>query len=351
MMQIFMMKNPVFKRGLTLAQRACYLSSCMFWFFPIPRMTFVFAPLLFIFFNLKVYNATVAEFGAYTCAYLAAAILLQSYAYGRFRWPWVSELYEYVQSVYLLPAILSVIRNPRRPTFNVTAKGGGTGEDHLSNLAWPYFTIFGLLLAGAVTVVYRLQYEPESAGILVIAGLWNLFNLFMAGLALGVVSERRERRATHRVPTQGRGMLEIDGVNLTTQIVDISQGGMQIRVQGGTPLRMHSQARLAIPSNARADVSEVLPVKITSMRPDRNSQLIGLSFGELRPSQYSAISALMFGDLNLLRSTRMARQRTRSIIAGTIQIMSWGLAHTVRGFGFALFRRAAGNDPTVTTST
>jgi len=347
MMQIFLMKNPALKRGLSLAQRACYLSSCMFWLFPIPRMTFIFAPLLYIFFNLKVYNATVEEFGAYTCAYLAAAILLQSYAYGRFRWPWVSELYEYIQSVYLLPAILSVIRNPRRPTFNVTAKGGATGEDYLSNLAWPYFAIFGILLAGEVTVVYRLQYEPETASILVIAGLWNLFNLFMAGLALGVVSERRERRTTHRVPAQGRGVLQIDGVDLTAQIVDVSQGGMLIRVQGTSPLRMHSQARLAVASPGETESSAVLPVKLANMRLERDRQLIGLSFGELQPSHYSIISSLMFGDLKLLRSTRTARQRVRSIVIGTAQIMAWGLGHTVRGVSFALFRRTAGNEPPV----
>jgi len=339
MMQIFLTKNPLLKRGLTLAQRACYLSSCMFWLFPLPRITFIFAPLLYIFFNLKVYNATVGEFGAYTCAYLAAAILLQSYAYGRFRWPWVSELYEYVQSVYLLPAILSVIKNPRRPTFNVTAKGGSAGEDRLSSLAWPYFLIFGILFAGAVTVIYRLQHEPESTGILLIAGLWNLFNLFMAGLALGVVSERRERRQMHRVPTQGRGMLQIDGISLTAQILDVSQGGMLIRLPGTSPLRMQSQARLAVASPNGREVSSVLPVRLANVRFEKDSQLVGLGFCELQPSHYRTISELMFGDLRLLRNARTARQRTRSILAATAEVMAWGLGHTFRGVSFALFRR------------
>ncbi|WP_201839776.1 UDP-forming cellulose synthase catalytic subunit [Microvirga zambiensis] len=342
MMQIFLMKNPMLKRGLTLAQRACYLSSAMFWFFPIPRMVFLFAPLLFIFFNLKVYNATVSEFGAYTCAYLAAAILLQSYAYGRFRWPWVSELYEYVQSVYLLPAIVSVLKNPSRPTFNVTAKGEAAGEDRLSALAWPYFAIFAILLAGAFTVLYRLQYEPEATGILMIAGIWNLFNLFLAGLALGVVSERRERRGTHRVPTQGRGQFHIDGAAVSAQILDVSQGGMLIRVSGTHPLRMQSQAGLAVTSPEVQVAGSVLPVKVVNTRFERNSQLVALTFHELQAAHYSTISALMFGDLRLLREARMARQRTRSILAGTIEVMAWALGHTLRGMSFALFRRTAG---------
>ncbi len=349
MMQIFLMKNPAFKRGLTLAQRVCYLSSAMFWLFPIPRLTFIFAPLLYIFFNLKVYNATVAEFGAYTCAYLAAAVLLQSYAYGRFRWPWVSELYEYVQSVYLAPAILSVIKNPRRPTFNVTAKNGAILEDSLSNLAWPYFAIFGILLAGAGTVIYRLHYEPETTGILVIAGLWNLFNLFMAGLALGVVSERRERRATHRAPARARGILQVGGVALTSQILDVSQGGMLIRLQGSNPVRLNSQAHIVVSPDRGQEC--LVPVTIANVRFERDSQMVGLSFGALTPVQYGAVAILMFADLQLLRESRAKRQKTRSILAGTIEVMAWGLGHTFRGMSFALFRRGVKADVTVTSGT
>jgi cellulose synthase (UDP-forming) len=340
MLQILLMKNPLLMRGMTVAQRACYLSSSLFWLFPIPRMTFVFAPLLYIFFNLKVYNATVGEFGAYTCAYLVAAVLLQSYAYGRFRWPWVSELYEYVQSVYLLPAILSLIKNPRRPTFNVTAKAGGMNEDTLSNLAWPYFAIFGVLLAGEVTVIYRLQYEPQTAGILMIAGLWNLFNLFMAGLALGVVSERRERRRMHRITSQAKAVLRIDDVSLPAHITDVSQGGMLVRIKGSTALRVHSQAHITIAA-AEAENGVTLPIKVANLRFEGDRQMVGLSFSELSAAQYRAVSGLMFGDLRPLRSARMARQKPRSILVGTVQILTWCLGHTMRGVGFALFRRKA----------
>ena len=35
-------------------------------------------------------------------------LMMQNYLYGTFRWPWISELYEYIQSVHLLPAVVSV---------------------------------------------------------------------------------------------------------------------------------------------------------------------------------------------------------------------------------------------------
>ena len=45
MFQILLLKNPALKRGLHFIQRVAYLSSMTFWFFPLPRLIFMFAPL------------------------------------------------------------------------------------------------------------------------------------------------------------------------------------------------------------------------------------------------------------------------------------------------------------------
>ena len=53
MFQLFLMKSPLFKRGLKPIQRVAYLSSMTYWFFPLPRLIFMVAPLLHIFFDVK----------------------------------------------------------------------------------------------------------------------------------------------------------------------------------------------------------------------------------------------------------------------------------------------------------
>ncbi|MET0526930.1 MAG: UDP-forming cellulose synthase catalytic subunit [Microvirga sp.] len=350
MLQILLMKNPLFKKGLTAAQRICYLSTCMFWLFPIPRMAFIFAPLLFIFLDLKIYNSTVSEFGAYTMTYLVACMLLQSYAYGRFRWPWISELYEYLQSVYLLRAIVNVVKNPRSPKFNVTDKGGAMDQDHLSGSAWPYFLIFAVLLAAEGTVVYRMHHEPEAAGLLLIVGFWNLFNLFIAGLALGAVSERRERRRFHRLPTEARATLTVDGVVLAGSILDISQDGMLIHTGGTLAVRPQSEGTLTLPPSRDTLAAVSLSVRIVNFRTEGNVRKIGVRFEKLNAAAYGAVASLMYSDLKLLRGERKSRQRSKSILLGTGQILLWGLRHTLRGGYYALFRRdATPAVPAVTT--
>ena len=208
MFQILLLKNPLFKKGLKPIQKLAYLSSMTFWFFPLPRMVFTLAPLLHIFFDVKIFVSSMDEALAYTATYMVVNLMLQNYLYGRVRWPFMSELYEYVQGVYLAKAIVAVVLKPRKPTFNVTAKGISLDADHLSGLARPFFAIFAVLLIGAATAFYRYWVEP-GAELMLIVGLWTTFNLIIAGAALGVVCERREPDRFPRLTIDRTGLLTI----------------------------------------------------------------------------------------------------------------------------------------------
>ena len=105
---------------------------------------------------------------------------------GSTRWPWISEAYEYVQTIYLVKGIWGVLLNPRKPTFNVTAKGLTLDNDHLSELAWPYFVAFGAILMSLVVAVWRFLSENEVNELLLIVGGWSFYNLLIAGVALAM---------------------------------------------------------------------------------------------------------------------------------------------------------------------
>jgi len=346
MLQILLMKNPLFKRGLTSAQKACYLSSSMFWLFPLPRTVFLVAPLLYIFFSVEIYNATVEDFFAYTIAYLVAALVIQSYAYGRFRWPWMSERYEYVQSVYLLPAILSVIRNPRKPTFNVTAKGATTDRDQLSVLAWPYFVIFAVLFAGVIVTGLRLEADPDSQGLLLIVGTWNLFNLVIAGVALGVVSERREQRSAQRLPTSFKGALAIEDLVVPVRIEDVSLGGLRLRpvARNAPAIPLNRKGKLVI-EHEEGKAPHIVEISAVNVADSDTGRFYGVAFASLKGSDYPVLANMMYGDMGRLRKLREARQRVRGIIASTIRIIGWGARESARGFYFLLFRRSTKPQP------
>ncbi|SMC95947.1 cellulose synthase (UDP-forming) [Fulvimarina manganoxydans] len=339
MVQILLLKNPAFRRGLSLPQRICYLSSMMFWFFPFIRLIFLISPLLFILFDLKIFDASVDEFISYSITYLCAGELIRNYLYGRVRWPWVSDLYEYVQSVYLARAVISVLINPRRPTFNVTAKGQTTDKEHLSELAWPYFAIFGVLLFVMGVAIYRFQTEPAISGMLLVVGAWNLMNLIVAGAALGVVTERMERRQSPRLLAMRKGDLCIGGATVPVAIEDVSLGGAKVLALGPVPEGLvRENARLLIyPLSGGKEIGS-LPVAIQSLVTSEEGLGLGVRF-KAALQHYHLIAELMLADMEPVREQRSKRRRMRGILGGSLAFIGWGISYPLRAFHHLIFDR------------
>lgn len=338
MFQILILKNPALKRGLSLTQRVSYLSSMTFWFFPLPRLIFMFAPLLYIFLDTKIFVSNIDETIAYTLMYIIVNLMMQNYLYGRVRWPWISELYEYVQGVFLAKAIFTVVMNPRKPTFNVTAKGLTLDNDHLSELAWPFFAIWGLLLVADLTAFSRYLFEPGINNLMLVVGLWNTFNLMIAGAALGAVAERAQPDRHPRLPIARDGFLKIGGEKFPVLFKDVSAGGSFL----------HSVGKPKLPPLGDGDVIGELSIKpVSGIVRDEAVQVvvkrvkeadghieIGVEFHEMKDRQYFVLADLMYGDNDALVRFLDRRRVFQSIPAGSRQFIYWGLTEPVRAFRY-----------------
>ncbi len=352
MVQILLLKNPLFKQGLTLAQRLCYLSSSMFWLFPLSRMVFIFAPMLFIFFGLKIYIANSQEFIAYTVTYMLSALMIQSYIFGRFRWPWTSDLYEYIQSVMLFRAVISVFLAPRRPSFNVTAKGQTLDDDHLSSYAGPYFAIFALVAASMVYLGYRFLNEPNARDLITVVGVWSGLNLILTGIALGAVSERRERRSMPRVASQMKASLVVEGQEVPVVIDDMSFGGLRIRALGVLRLPSRAMATLRVADDDGGPVLET-PVMSAGRRSLEDGRGFGLKFFGSQGDRFRIIAKVVFSDITPVYARRSGRYRHLGVLSGTLMFAWWWASQTLRGLVYALIRRTppARRGVTATTET
>jgi len=331
MFQIFLLKNPIFKKGLSIPQKICYLSNMTYWFFPLSRLPFVISPLLYIWFSMQIYVANANEFFAYTTIYMIVNMMMQNYLYGTVRWPWISEVYEFVQSLFLSRGLLSVIMNPRSPTFNVTDKGEGTDKDYLSELAKPYFVVFGIIAISGVAVAYRYMTEPDANELLIVVGRWNTFNLMMSAISLGIVAERR----AFRQPINRKAELVIGTSIIPVMVADISNGGCRVRLNDAT-LAQHIQkgalAVLNVPMRDPERGSQTIPLKLSNRSADDKGQSLGFEFNGLKAQHYAAILDLMYLEMEALAAFRSSRQRHKGIFAGIGGILRWGMTEPFRGF-------------------
>lgn len=334
MLQIFILNRPFLAKGLTMGQRICYAGINLFWLFPLSRLAFMLSPLLYIFFSLEIYQANIQEFGVYALTYLIASFAMQSYLYGKVRWPWVSELYEYIQSVMLIGSIVSVIRNPRKPTFNVTAKGQTLDSNGLSPIAVPYFVIFFVLLAAAVYSVWRLATEPVASDLLMIVAIWNLINLGVAGAGLGVVAERRELRRNQRLPIRRHGLLRQGQRTWTVILVDASSGGVSVLFPEHEPdIDPDSDwsGEIEVRRGGRA-VS--FPVAIRSVRQCDGTNVFGFAYPQRRPETFMAIAEIMYSDQAVLQERISRRQVRLDIVRGTLRFARWSIVESFRATGY-----------------
>jgi cellulose synthase (UDP-forming) len=267
--------------------------------------------------------------------------MLQNDLFGTVRWPWVSELYEYCQGVFLSKAIVSVVMNPRKPTVNVTAKGLTLDNDHLSELAWPFFVVYALLLSGTVVAAYRYAFEPGISNLMLIVGLWNTFSLIMAGVALGAVSERKQPDRHPRLTIDREGTLEVEGARIHVKIVNVSAGGCALRLVDEMPSMMlqadTTKARLYVEPIGDLVGDRSLPLVFRRL-PPYSDGVYGCEFELMQPEEYYVLADLMYGDSDALPKFLASRRNHKSVWAGTGQFILWGLIEPVRAFAY-LFKR------------
>ncbi|MGS4990249.1 UDP-forming cellulose synthase catalytic subunit [Roseibium sp. RP-7] len=345
MLQILMLKNPMFKPGLSFMQRVAYMSSAMFWLFPFPRLVFLLAPLMFILFNMKIYIASPQEFLAYTMTYILAVVTIQSGLYGKLRWPWISELYEYIQSIYLFPAIFSVLMNPRAPKFNVTTKGETLEEEQLSVIAWPYIIVFAVMLLTTGVLAWRLQNDTGQTALLGVVGIWHVFNLIIAGAALGAILERKEVRTAPRIRVHRKATLRLRDETIPVNLVESNTNGLLLQLERAPAwgnvlgdnghLTFHPRQSLdrsadATPEPDAALADTGINIRVASQRAGSKGILIGAAYLDTVATRAIVSSDVMFADLTIPRALHNRKLTGSSVVAGMMRLTRWALYYGIR---------------------
>lgn len=239
MMQLFLLRNPLTAKGLSLPQRISYLNSCFFWFFSIARFIFYIMPPAFLIFGLKVYHATAEHIILYAVPHVISSMVTMQFLYGRTRKPFFSEIYESVQAIFLMPAVISVLINPRKPMFKVTPKGAKLDKETLNPMATGFAVMTMINIIGLIFGVQKYMEYPTYRDVIIVTGVWALYNLIMSLLSLGAFWEKKQVRSYHRMPAQGSLEIFLPRLNLSAQgsIRDISLKGIGFEVTIDTPMK------------------------------------------------------------------------------------------------------------------
>lgn len=332
MVQIFMLNNPLINRNLTILQKLAYFSTTFFWFFSFVRFIFIISPAMYLIFGLHVYTATATQVLAYTLPHFIVSMLIMDYLYGKVRTPFVSEIYEILQSMYAFVAVCKVIANPRAPTFRVTPKGEDLSQTYVSSLAGPFYLVYILSIVSLLFGVWR-YFEfpaPDERSVTLMTGAWEMFNLIILNTALGVLHEKKKTRGQIRMRANIQALLHLpDGTSIPGKVTDVTMGGAMIELNELIPQAhsgMHCNVTL---SNHALRKESNFPVELKYVLGADQRTRIGMSINILFEPEnlenYKDLVMLNYGDSERWNDFMRSRQQKRiGIWRGLFMIIGLG---------------------------
>lgn len=335
MLQIFLLKNPWKLPGLSFIQRLLYTNFAFFWGFAMSRFVMLLAPPVFLIFSINLADTTATEVLVYAGPALLASLITTQYFYGRVRWPFVSQLYEVIQSVYVTQGIFQVVRRPRSPSFKVTPKGEMLDRDFVSSLATPFYYLFALNVVAIGYGVFRYMHEPMSRGAVAFVGFWALLDLLFLLGALGITFERRQVRSEPRPQHTEPVYLRLaDGLVLTGSTVNASASGLSILVDclpnHLSLLHLRSDVRVEFPRRDMALTASLESKKAT----DKWSLTLGLAYRFQSVEEERLAIDIAFGSSEQLIRNNRLRHAGLSILGGFVHLIKFAFT---RGTAHLLF--------------
>jgi len=235
MVQIFRLDNPLFGKGLKLAQRLCYVNAMFHFLSGIPRLVFLTAPLAFLLLHAYIIYAPALMIALFVLPHMIHASLTNSKIQGKYRHSFWSEIYETVLAWYIAPPTMVALFAPHKGKFNVTAKGGLVKEEYVDwVISRPYIFLVLLNIVGILVGIWRYFYGPENEILTVFVSItWVFYNLIVLGGAVAVSVESKQVPRAPRVEiSMPAAIAREDGHLFSCTVHDFSDGGMGIKING-----------------------------------------------------------------------------------------------------------------------
>lgn len=301
MTQIFRNFNPLLTKGLTFAQRICYSSAVLHFFYGLPRLVFLTAPLAYLFFGAHVFDASALMIAAYAVPHIVHAQLTNSRIQGKFRHSFWNEIYETVLAWYIMRPTIATLIAPNRASFNVTQKGGTVEDAYFDwKLSRPYIILLllniGGLLAG-FTQMYLNWSDTSIVLTLLINMVWTIHNVVITSASVAVAGERKQIRSTPRVQTSLPITLVLaSGHRYNAELTDFSQNGLGLRIPSGLAVAIGDTVHVAM---FRGTTESVFSAKVVFSHKDK----LGLLLADLSIAQQVELAQVTFARADIWATT------------------------------------------------
>ncbi len=304
MAQITFHDHPLFVKGLTLAQRICYVSGVWYFFSGPMRVIFMVTPLLYLLFGLQPIQATLTEIFIYYVPSFVALYWGYSLLTKGTRHLFWSEVYETSISLYHTVAAYSTLISPFKSVFNVTPKGELSEIISFQwKLVYPQLLLALAIAGGLVLSAYRAFENPVYLGGLFTNFFWGVYNLSLLLGAIYVAQERPQYRLAPRVNKRIRCELRLlDGTIAVGHIINISENGVAVTFEEPIPVAGTLALKVLDWSIDEVSLYNVQVVR-SYVNPDTKEHSLGLRIVNRTDAQHQSLVRHMFSSSSVWNHT------------------------------------------------
>lgn len=180
-LQAFFIKaNPLTIPGLSLWQRLGHLEGLVHWFTCLPRVFFLFVPLICVFARLNPVLATLPEIVYIFLPYYALLLTMFSWLNKRSRSILLSDVYSLIQAIPVSLTVIKVLLSPFGKGFNVTPKGVARDRFNYNwSLALPMTLLFAATIISFCLSLSSVRETGFNLGL-----YWSSYNLITITVAM-----------------------------------------------------------------------------------------------------------------------------------------------------------------------
>jgi cellulose synthase (UDP-forming) len=320
--QMLMRNNPLFMRGLTFSQRLSYFGSIHYFFFGLPRIIYLIAPLSWLIFSIPALKADTSELiNFFFSAYIGSVLALQIVSRNTRNAFW-SDVHETVMCFAVAAAaFVGLTSGNKSREFVVTPKGRRSEKRSYASVSaagW-HVAVFGLLIFGISNGMMQ-WYAPSPPPGLSISLWWASFNLVLVTVAILPAREQPQLRNFVRRAGRIPCLLLDESSQTDAEILDVSESGAALRIPAPW-YSLQKHIRIAF----KAEEDELLTVNATIVRQELDETgeaTVGVQFGDLDDRTIQALVSRSFVSSNSHRLDASAGAGVFSSLWSLLSVLS-----------------------------
>jgi cellulose synthase (UDP-forming) len=299
MAQILRTDCPLFKKGLRIEQRLNYFNAMLHFFFGLPRLVMILAPISFLLFGIHPIKADVPAVIAYILPHIALSMIANSAISKTYRHSFSAGVYEVSIAAYTAAVTLLALINPKLGKFNVTDKGTNLDVARFDfQTSWPTLTLlglsaFGLMIAFPIRLVGygRNGGDPAVLDAILINSVWALANFITLVAAASVAYEKHQHRNAPRVRRSYPCTLMFQEGSIRCRSEDLSESGVRLTMD---PMgELPENVKISIRSDFGVD-TVVNAVMVWSRTLKSGEAQIAFTFIDVSSQIYTELVQLIF---------------------------------------------------------